>query len=71
MDSFDDCFDDVSEPLYGYVVKLRLKEDEPCFLRTCLAHLNITDDSPKVFQRRNNEVNLAFNPDCKIKNVCG
>lgn len=71
MDSFDDCFEDVPEPLFGYVVKLRLKSEEPCYLKTCLSHLNITETSPKVLQRRNDEVTLVSNPECKVKNVCG
>ena len=33
MDSSDDCFEDVDEPLYGYVVNLQLKQEEPCDLR--------------------------------------
>ncbi len=70
MDSYDDCFDDIDEPLYGYAVKLRLKDEEPCNFSACLAHLNNTHVSPKI-ERRNDEINLVSTPDCKVKNVCG
>ena len=38
MDSSDDCFEDVDEPLYGYVVNLQLKQEEPCDLRQGLLY---------------------------------
>ena len=69
-DSLDDCFQDMTEPLYGYTIKLALKEDEPCPLSTCLAHLNETNSEPRVL-RRSNEINVIGNADCKIKNICG
>jgi len=69
MDSFDDCFDDLDEPLYGYIVKIQLKNDEPCRLRSCLSHLNSTNlENPQTFR---NGFDLVYPPDCKIKNICG
>ena len=62
-------FEDMNEPLYGYVVKIILKQDEPCNLKSCLAHLNETNTAH--FLRRNDEINIVTAPDCKIKNVCG
>ena len=72
MDSFDDCFEDLTEPLYGYVVKIQLKYEEPCRLRSCLSHLNIThSDDLETSQTFINGFDLVYPPDCKIKNICG
>merc|ERR1712038_327463 len=67
MDSFDDCFDDMQEPLYGYVVKMQLKQDEPCHLKTCLSHLNLTN-SEYPRQTYIEGFDFIYPPDCKIKN---
>ena len=68
--SLDDCFKDLEEPLYAYTVKLYLKEEEPCLLRSCLKHLNQTSSKPRIL-RRSNEINVIGDPDCRVKNICG
>lgn len=36
IDSLDDCFDDLEEPLYGFRVQVTLAENSPCILgSTC------------------------------------
>jgi len=72
MDSSDDCFEDVDEPLYGYVVNLQLKQEEPCDLRSCLSHLNVTNsDNLENVQTYISGFDYVYPINCKVKNTCG
>ncbi len=45
INSFDDCFDDLGEPRYGYICRVRLVEDQPCVLGvTCRGVPDDEDD---------------------------
>ena len=68
LDSADDCFKDQAEPKYGFRVKLLLRRNEPCKLKSCLLHLNLATS-----QRRSSNVEFQadHSPECKIKNICG
>jgi hypothetical protein len=83
VNSLDDCFDDVSEPLYGFRVQVMLKEDEPCVLNeTCLTSdgqlpTNVTlssqeDDSSSFHSRQTGEeFSSDAPPDCRTSNSLG
>jgi hypothetical protein len=46
INSFDDCFNDIGEPRYGYICRVRLVEDQPCVLGvTCRGIPDDEDDS--------------------------
>ena len=45
INSMDDCFNDMDEPKYGFVCRIRLVEDQPCVLGvTCRGVPDDEDD---------------------------
>ena len=69
LNSTDDCFKDELEPTYGFRVKLKLKDNEPCKLKNCLQHLNLASFAKA--RSSNVEYEADSSPECKIKNICG
>ncbi len=70
VDSYDDCFDDIPEPLYGFRVRVMLKENEYCELEsTCIVKSNRT--STRADDRQTGEEFASdAPPDCRL-NVSG
>ncbi len=48
INSFDDCFDDLGEPRYGYICRVRLVEDQPCVLGVTCRGVPDDEDDPLV-----------------------
>ncbi len=71
VDSYDDCFDDISEPLYGWRVKVTLIDDEPCEEGiSCINTEVLTQVYPS--ERQTGEGFRSAAPvDCRTINVCG
>ena len=82
--SIEDCFEDMERPKFGYMVKIMLKEDEPCVLNSENPDENICnlesnqssegfngEDLNHYAQSRQTaeEFCSAAPPDCRV-NVC-
>merc|ERR1712008_83384 len=49
IDSIDDCVDGVEEPLYGFRVKVKVIEDQPCILgKTCTGTLETYEKQEEI-----------------------
>ena len=73
VDSLDDCFDDVSEPLFGFRTQLMLTENEPCDINVDCQVGNSTqtsndnNDSSKFFRRQTGEEFSSDGaPSCRV-----
>ncbi len=70
VDSYDDCFDDIPEPLYGFRVRVKLIEDQVCDLETtCIATANRTSSTTfNTAQERQTGEAFASDapPDCRV-----
>ena len=52
VNSFDDCFDDLEEPRYGFVCRVRLVENQPCVLgSTCRGVPDEDNDLIDIFDQ--------------------
>ncbi len=68
VDSADDCFDDIDEPLYGWRVRVTLKENEPCVLNsTCIVSTSNSFATNFPTERQTGEsFTSAAPPDCRL-----
>ena len=71
--SAEDCFNDMPEPLYGFVTKVTLVDNEPCELGvTCDQDANkIQRRKAWQFDRQTGEEFVSgAPPDCRTNNIC-
>ena len=73
VNSAEDCFNDIPEPLYGFVTKVTLVDNEPCELGvTCDQNGNkIQRRKAWQFDRQTGEEFVSgAPPDCRTNNIC-
>ena len=70
VDSLDDCFDTISEPLYGFRTKISTEKN--CEIEGVNCDVSTTKKNEKTFQKRQTgeEFRSDAPPDCRIINEC-